>query len=367
MTQGSTRFQSIILPGLTFKAVVIGGGYATGRELAEFFGHLGPMGGLVGLAVSALVWSMICSATFMYAYTVKAENYKAFFGKLLGPFWWAFEVLFILLCILVMAVICAAAGEIGSAILGLPLLVGQVGLIVLTALVVAFGSELVEKVFRYTSFVLYGAFLTLLGLALNANGATLLDTLNAQSVEVLPVLEAGFSFSGYNVVGAVVVLAVVRHFQSRKDAALAGLLCGPLAVLPGFIFFLCLLTVPSSLTAPLPSDALLSSLDFPAFRVLYQLVILVALLETGVGCLHAINERIGASLKAASKDFGPKQRFATALVILIIAGIGAGSFGLIALIAGGYRFISFGMFAVFVIPVLTLGMWTVFRGKPEPA
>ena len=33
----STWFQRLWLPGLAFKAAVIGGGYATGRELASFF------------------------------------------------------------------------------------------------------------------------------------------------------------------------------------------------------------------------------------------------------------------------------------------------------------------------------------------
>ena len=45
-------FKRFLLPGLAFKAVVIGGGYATGRELAEFFLSVGPWGGL--LAHSAL-------------------------------------------------------------------------------------------------------------------------------------------------------------------------------------------------------------------------------------------------------------------------------------------------------------------------
>ena len=41
-------FQRFLLPGLAFKAVVIGGGYATGRELAEFFLPSGPWGGIAG-------------------------------------------------------------------------------------------------------------------------------------------------------------------------------------------------------------------------------------------------------------------------------------------------------------------------------
>ena len=52
---GSSRFQRWILPGLAFKAVVIGGGYATGRELAEFFLPSGPWGGLAGMLLAAPV------------------------------------------------------------------------------------------------------------------------------------------------------------------------------------------------------------------------------------------------------------------------------------------------------------------------
>ena len=37
MTARAGWFRRLVLPGFAFKAVVIGGGYATGRELAEFF------------------------------------------------------------------------------------------------------------------------------------------------------------------------------------------------------------------------------------------------------------------------------------------------------------------------------------------
>lgn len=44
--------QRYVLPGLAFKAAVIGGGYATGRELAEFFLPSGPRGGLMAIALA---------------------------------------------------------------------------------------------------------------------------------------------------------------------------------------------------------------------------------------------------------------------------------------------------------------------------
>ena len=46
---GSSFFQRYLLPGFAFKAVVIGGGYATGRELAEFFLPSGAWGGLAAM------------------------------------------------------------------------------------------------------------------------------------------------------------------------------------------------------------------------------------------------------------------------------------------------------------------------------
>jgi D-alanyl-D-alanine carboxypeptidase len=88
----ATRFERFILPGLAFKAVIIGGGYATGRELAEFFGPSGARGGLYGMLVAMLVWSMIAALTFLYARAIDAQDYRSFFRHLLGPFWPLFEL-----------------------------------------------------------------------------------------------------------------------------------------------------------------------------------------------------------------------------------------------------------------------------------
>lgn len=63
----STFFQRFLLPGFAFKAVVIGGGYATGRELVEFFLPSGPRGGLLGMLLAMLICSLICTLTFTFA------------------------------------------------------------------------------------------------------------------------------------------------------------------------------------------------------------------------------------------------------------------------------------------------------------
>jgi uncharacterized membrane protein YkvI len=51
------RVLNYIVPGLGIQAVLVGGGYATGRELVEFFISQGPATALLGMALTALLFS----------------------------------------------------------------------------------------------------------------------------------------------------------------------------------------------------------------------------------------------------------------------------------------------------------------------
>ena len=73
----SSTFQRFVLPGLAFKAVVIGGGYATGREIAEFFLPAGPWGGMAAMAVATVIWSLVCAVTFVYARRLRERRRHA--------------------------------------------------------------------------------------------------------------------------------------------------------------------------------------------------------------------------------------------------------------------------------------------------
>src|SRR5882672_1956998 len=108
MTPSSSWFQRVLLPGFAFKAVVIGGGYATGRELAEFFLPSGPWGGLAGMFLAMGIWSLSCVLTFVLARGAGLLDYRAFFKQLLGPFAVLFEFAYLLFLILLLSVFGAA-------------------------------------------------------------------------------------------------------------------------------------------------------------------------------------------------------------------------------------------------------------------
>ncbi len=358
----ATRFDRFILPGLAFKAVIIGGGYATGRELAEFFGPSGARGGLYGMLVAMLVWSVIAALTFLYARAIDAQDYRTFFKHLLGPFWPLFELLLLALFLLTLAVFSAAAGAIGAALFGWPAIVGQLALLAAIIAVVSFGSDAVEKLFSAVSIVLYGTYAIFLALSLWRFGDRISASLSVPAAD-LSWIGGGLAYSGYNIVGAVVILYIVRHFTSNRDAAIAGLLCGPLAILPAMLFFLSLAAFPAAMAAELPSDYLLRALDVPLFPYFYQIMIFLALLESGAGAVHALNERIAHVYARDGRVLTRGMRAGAALLFLLLAGFVAGRIGLVDLIAGGYRTISYGMLAIFVVPLLTIGSWRLLKWR----
>jgi uncharacterized membrane protein YkvI len=360
----ASRFQRLVLPGLAFKAVIIGGGYATGRELAEYFLPSGPWGGIAAMALATVIWSGVCVATFLFARASGARDYLAFVRALLGPGWVVFEAAYVLFVVLILAVFGAAAGAIGAATLGLPTLAGTLALMAAIALVTAYGNSAVERVFTYVSFLLYGVYVLFLVLAVSHFGARIGRGFAAPASPSGWML-GGMTYASYNIVGAIVILPVLRHLTGRRDAVIAGLIAGPLAMLPALMFFSCMIAFyPQIAAATLPSDFLLQRLDLPLFRLLFQVMIFAALLESGTGAVHAINERIAnAWLRHRRAPLGRAPRLGIALVILTVCMLVAERFGLVTLIARGYRALAVLFLLVYVLPLLTIGVVRLWQGR----
>lgn len=364
----SSWFQRYLLPGFAFKAFVIGGGYATGRELVEFFLPAGPQGGLMGMVLAAAIWSLICAVTFVFARATHSPDYQTFFRHLLGPGWIAFEVVYLLLLVLVLAVFGAAAGAIGASLLGWPPLVGTLCLAIGIAAFVAFGNPSVERLFKWVSIFLYAVYALFVVLSLGSFGDRIALNL-ARDVPTTGWVQAGITYASYNVVGAVVILPVLRHLQSHRDALVAGVLCGPLAMIPAFLFFICMVAwFPQVGQEALPSDFLLRHLGAPVFHVAFQLMIFAALLESGTGGVHAVNERVAHALRVRfGKEFSTRARLVFAAALLVVAMFMADRFGLVTLIARGYRALAYALIAVYVVPLLTFGAWRLHRWRVASA
>ncbi len=370
---GPFVFKRLFLPGFAFKAVVIGGGYATGRELAEYFLPSGPWGGLLGMLLAMVLWSVICTVTFLFARSTRSHDYGAFFRNLLGPGWFLFDVAYACAVLAGLSVFGAAAGAIVAALFGWPEIGGTLGLVAGIATVAAFGSDSVERLFKYVTYFLYGVYAMFFVLVFVKS----FGHIEASFATRYPMPHwaiGGATYAAYNAVCAVVILPVLRHSRSNKDAVIAGLLAGPLGMLPAVLFFICMAAFyPDIAATTLPSDYMLTRLNAPVFHFVFQLMILAALLESGTGVVHAINERVAGILRARGRALSTATRLGISGGMLVLSIFVAARFGLVTLIARGYRALAYAFIAVYLVPLLTYGLWSIIRNqrtldaaKPEP-
>lgn len=360
---GSTRpswFSRVLLPGFVFQSVVIGGGYGTGREIVEFFLKLGPAAGLLAMVVSTLVWSAVCAVSFEFARLYQHYDYRRFFTELLGRGWWLFEVCYVVQLVITLAVIAAAAGGMLRETFAVPYALGVAGIVAAVGWLVFAGSRTIERTLAAWSFLLYGTYVVFFAWSLGRSGG--MHTVWAASeASGGGWLVGGLRYAAYNLTAIPAVLFVLRHATSRRDAVSAGVLAGPIGILPGVLFYLAMVPqYPGIVDSAAPAATLLAVLDSRAFTLLFQVVLFGTLIETGTGMIHAVNERIASVFEERGRAMPRGIRPAVASGLLLAA-VGLASFGLVALIARGYGTLTWVFLAVFVVPVLTWGVWKIRR------
>ena len=360
-------FRRYLLPGFVFQSVVIAGGYGTGRELVEFFLTLGPRGGLLAIAVSTAVWSAVCMASFEFARRFRAFDYRAFFRRLLGPGWILFEACYVAMLLLVLAVVAAASGEILRETFGLPYAVGVVGVMAAIGALTFFGSAAIERALAGWSFVLYAVYVALFAWSFARFGPDIAGAL-AGGEAGSGWLTGGVRYAAYNLATIPAVLFVIRHHGRARESLVSGALAGPIAILPALLFYVAMVgRYPAILESPVPANDLLVALDARWFQVLFQVVLFGTLIETGTGMIHAVNERLAG--RVAEREGAPLAAWIRPAVAVgfLLLGTLLSRFGLIALIARGYGTLTWAFLLVYVLPVLTLGVWKMTRARVEPA
>jgi uncharacterized membrane protein YkvI len=363
MHAGSSAWQRYFLPAFTFMAVVIGGGYATGRELVEFFMPAGPVGGLLGMLVTAVVWSVIFALSLEFARVTQSFDYRSFFEQLLGRGWVLFEITFLALLLIILAVLGAASGEIAADILGAPSWTGTVVFLVFIALLAWLGTKAIEVFFSAWGMLLVVAYVGFMFVCVSAFGESIVANIVAADGPGAGWFRGGVTYAGYNIMVMPALLFCARHQIRRREALVAGALAGPIAILPGAVFFVAMLAqYPQILDAAIPLQTLLHALDVPWLTVGMQVAIFGTLVQTGIGVLHGFNERL-LGARADSGAISIRQvRLITSVALALVAMLLATRVGLIDLIAKGYRLLAWVIIAIYAMPLLTVGAWRIFAG-----
>ena len=365
-----TWFQRYLLPGFILQSSIIGGAYGSGKELQTFFFAHGPLGGLFGMFVTMLIFSVVLMAAYEFSRRFQVFDYRSFAKKLLGPAWPIYELLYFAVIILIISVLGAVAGDVLHDSFGLPDVAGTVGIMVFIALIVFFGTPGVERVLAAWSFVLFATYILFLGWHLVQHGDTIAANLVNEPVSGGWAM-SGLAYSGYNLSTVPALVFCIYHLGRRREALVAGALAGVLAMLPAMFFYVAMIGQYAGIAAagedgPLPITILMGALHGAGFFVyLFPIVLFGTFVETGTALIHGVNERLDHAFAEKGGRMPDWMRPVVALAILFTAIVVADAVGLTGLVAKGYGTITWGFILVLFVPLLTRGIYLIWRADRQ--
>lgn len=355
-------FKQWILPGFIFQSVIMAGGYGTGKEIVTFFLSLGPVSGLMAMGVASLIWGLMCGLTFEFARCHHAYDYYTFFKALLGKGWVFFELAYLGVVTIVLAIIAASSGHIVSMTLGWSYNVGVIGFMLYVSFMLLKGSRTIAFALSIWSVLLYLVYAVFFAQCYLQEGETIWQNLSQLPNESGWFL-AGVEYAGYNL-GLIPGVFFILHYQkTTKQTIGSGFLAGILAMLPGMMFFIAMLSMyPQVLTQEVPSTFILQQLNRPWFLIGFHIVLFGTLIETATGLIHALNQRINVFFSQQGRQMPSSLRSVVGIGCLLVAS-GLAQFGLTPLVAKGYGTLTWVIIAVFVIPMISIGVMKIMSSS----
>ena len=344
---------------LFLQSVLIGGGYATGREIVEYGGKFGAGGWISGLAIffgfSLISFLSIEASRYWHVY-----DYKSLLKKLIGPAWVAYEVVYLLLAILIIAVMASAAGEILNQTLNFNNWIGVVLITVVVGFLNYKGEETIAKLETIGTIALFIAYVVFTFTVFINKGSEIANTFRQWDTSYLPeipglglLLWTGILYVGYNLAVYPASFFTFKNIHSRKESFLAAIISGLLMTIPWFLtYFAVMAYYPDKnvLESSVPWLKMLEEFN-PILIAVFGVVVGWTLIETATGMIHAFISRIeteaiqkGTHLKKITKAY---ISLAALVASLILAQV-----GIIDLVAKGYTMMAYAMIAVYAVPLI---------------
>lgn len=351
----------LLVPGFIFQSIVIGGGYGTGAEISQYFQVNGFVGGLLGMCVTLLIWSILCAATFEFTRVFKTYDYQSMMNKLLGKGAILYEIAYIALMVMVLGVVVSSAGSMIQSLTGLTPWFGKLLLAAGCTILVIKGTQAIEKVLTFWSYVLYAVYALFMVICFVKFGGNIAEQFSLMEIGG-GWAKDGVTYAFYNLGCVPLLLYTVRDCETRKEAVTSGLLAGAIGVIPAAMLLIVLVGVPGTL---LPATGTPVSVVFDALNMdwlywIFEIVLMGTLIETGTGFIKALDDRVHVAIEKTGKA-APKWLHAALAVVLAVAGIGVAQFGLVAIIAKGYNAMNWAFMLVYAIPMVTLGVYKIAK------
>lgn len=339
-----------------------GGGFATGNQEVNFFVKYGWYS--VFLPVVAMIllgWGH--RNALVLAKDYKTYDYKSFGDALFHPyekyFSGVFEFGFIMLIACGVSTSIAGAGALLKSSLGIPYVIGIVAVGIVLLLLTIFGSELIIKVLNLKTYFLIVTLLILcvLGIQTGAfNFQRVLATNDTFGTSFGDAIWYMLIYIGFQAFTVLPIISVSHHIKTTKECNMF-MLFG--TVLNGaFLAVVCIMLLgfsPEVLNQTLPVYFVTTKLGLPWLKILYSIILFVALLGTGISLVFSTVARFESVLnrKSIFSNLRTRRIAISFLTIAICTGISV--FGLTNIVVKGYGSVGYIGLLFVLLPEIVVG------------
>lgn len=361
-------FGRFIVPGIVLQSVLIGGGYSTGREVVAYGAKFGALGWISGISIM-VGFGLMAFLMFETARLFRAYDYRSLVKQFLGPLWFLYDIIYILLAILIVAIVIAATASILERTLGIHYIVGIVGIAVIAGFLNFYGTRLIERFQTIGTIALFVGYLIFAGLVISntwdhaAEVFASNDTRFAGDFSSWSLVWTGIIYVGYNLAVYPAALFTVKRQRSVKETLIGGAVAGVLMTLPWFLTYFALLgSYPSKsvFDADVPWLEMLDGYGTWVV-VIFGVVVGWTLIETATGMVHAFLDRVNNNLQEIGKR--PLSQSANGLLAIAFLAVSAvvGTIGISHLVDTGYTWLGYAMLIVYGLPILTIGVYRIVQ------
>ena len=359
-----------VLPGIILQSVLIGGGYATGREIVEYGAKYGAMGWLSGFA-SFIGFSLMAILSFEMVRLFKLYDFKSLLKSLIGPFYRLFDVVYIMLMLIIIAVMSSATGAIVEQMTGLNYWVGVSVITVVVGILNFYGEKIIACFESVGTVLLYIGYISFSALVISQGSGHISQVMNTgdisftPDVTVLSALWTGILYVGYNLVVFPASFFTIKEQTNTRQSVIGGLIAGLLMTIPWFMTYFAIMAFypdTSVLAAPVPWLVMMTADKAPSWLFLFfGLVMGWTLIETATGMIHAMLGRIDKGLADSGRPAMARSRRAVLTIAILAASAVLAKFGIIDLIAKGYNALSYAIIVLLLVPLLTVGLYKIVK------
>lgn len=349
-----------------------GGGFATGNQEVNYFVKFGWYSVFLPIiAMLLLAWGH--RNALVLAKDYKTYDYKSYGDALFHPyekyFSLIFEFGFIVLIACGVSTSIAGSGALLKSSLGIPYGIGIVLVGIILLLLTIFGSDLIIKVLSFKTYFLIITLLILCVLGFQMGAFKFQQVMADRDSFGKSFWDAAWFmlvYVGFQSFTVLPIISVSHHIKTTKECnwfMLFGMLLNG-----AFLAVVCIMLLgftPEVLEQTLPVYFVCSHLELPWLKILYSVILFVALLGTAISLVFSTVARFEPVWQGKGIFASLRTRRITISLVTVVLCTGISVFGLTNIVVKGYGSVGYIGLLFVLLPEIVIGTIKIRKNEKK--